>query len=51
MRTHAQWGSWVQRGHLAKGYDTTGPGQSPAQDVFFQRLAGPAERRTNALVH
>ena len=35
MRVHAQWGGRVLRGHLANGYDTTGPGQSLAQDVFF----------------
>ena len=48
MRVHAQWGGGVLRGHLANGDDTTGPGQSPAQDVFFLRLVGPAARQINA---
>ena len=30
MRAHAQWGGCVLRGQLVNGYDTTGPGQSPA---------------------
>ena len=31
---HAQFRGWLLRGHLANGDDTTGPGQSPARDVF-----------------
>ena len=34
MCAHAQWGGWVLIGPLANGDNTTGPGQSPAQDVF-----------------
>ena len=40
MRTRAQKGSWVSIRHLANGEYTTGPGQSPAQDVFFLMFGG-----------
>ena len=37
--------------HLANGQDTIDPGQSPAQDIFIQRLVRLAAFQTNAFVH
>ena len=34
MREHAQYTGGGLHGHLAGEQDTTGPGQSPAQDLF-----------------
>ena len=38
--------------HLAIEQGTSGPVQSPAQDIFFSKvLARPAAHRMNAFVH